>query len=77
MVYYMKKWFNELLSEQSSVSMMRFMALMCTSTACLIGIIAIYRNANIEAAALLVSPFLTAGITGKVMQKSKEVSSGT
>jgi hypothetical protein len=68
----MRQWLNNLLSAEGSVSAMRFMCLMCTTTACIIGIVAVWRNSNLEMAAMLVSPFLTAGITGKLMQKKIE-----
>ncbi len=68
----MKEWIAKLLSSEGSVSAMRFMCLMCTITACIIGIVAVWRNSNMEMAAMLVSPFLTAGMTGKLLQKKVE-----
>lgn len=68
----LKEWFDQLFSEKGSVSMMRLMSLMCTLTACIIGIVAAWRNSNLEMAAMLVSPFLTAGVTGKLLQKKVE-----
>lgn len=69
----MKRFLLDLLKPGSAVSTMRFMSLICCIAAIAIAIIGLYRNnPDYGGLSLLVSVFLGAAFTGKVVQKSIE-----
>lgn len=68
----MLKWFRDLFSETSDVSMGRFMSLLSVLSAVLIALVSVFADRDLNAATMLCSAFLAAGFTGKVMQRSIE-----
>lgn len=69
----MRQWLKDLFSDTSSVSMMRVLSLICILTASAIGLKVATLGGDMSTAAVLCSAFLTAGISGKVLQKNIEV----
>ena len=67
------KFFKELLSDVSTVSMTRFLSLICVLSAVLISVSVVYKGQSLDSAVGLVSVFLGAGFAGKVAQKFAEV----
>jgi hypothetical protein len=68
----MKQWFKNLFAENSAVSSMRVMSMLCVVSACGMGITAIWRNSNLSEAAVLCGVFLGAGFGAKVAQFKTE-----
>lgn len=68
----MKNFVLNLFSDTGTVSMMRVLSLICVLTASGIAIHAVTVGSDLNAAAILCSVFLGAGITGKVVQKGLE-----
>ena len=71
----MKQWFKDLFAENSAVSSMRVMSMLCVVNACGMGITAIWRNSNLSEAAVLCAVFLGSGFGAKVAQFKTEKSS--
>lgn len=71
----MKEFIKQLLSDSGSVSMMRFLSLICVLVASGIAIHAINAGSDLNAASVLCGTFLGSGIGGKVIQKISEVKS--
>lgn len=68
----MLRWFKDLFSESSDVSMTRFLSFLCVSSAIIVAFTAVIRASDLSDATMLCSAFLAAGFTGKVMQRSIE-----
>jgi len=66
-------WFKDAFSESSDVSMMRVLSFTCVASACLIACVGLYKGSNLSELSILCGTFLTAGISGKVLQKKSEV----
>jgi hypothetical protein len=74
----MKQILKELFSESKSVSMMRVMSLLCCLAAIGIAIVGMCKAVpDYSGITMLVSAFLAAGFTGKVVQKNIEVSNNS
>lgn len=76
----MKNWFKGLLAETDGCknpSMTRFLSLICVVMACFIALIAVYKDRNLDSAAILCSVFLGSGLGAKVLQKRSEILSQT
>lgn len=72
----MIKFLLSLLSENGTVSMTRFLSLVCVLTSSLLAILGLYSTVHsLESVALLCGTFLTTGLGAKVMQKKYETSS--
>ena len=71
----MKNFILNLLSDVGTVSMTRFLSLVCVLSAVLISISVVYKGQSLDSAVGLVSVFLAAGFGGKVAQKFAEVKS--
>ena len=65
-------WFTKLLSEKSSVSMTRFLSLICVITACSIVAYAMFKGFNLNDVVGICSTFLGFGLGAKVIQKNME-----
>ncbi|MEZ0209255.1 MAG: hypothetical protein ACAH17_03720 [Candidatus Paceibacterota bacterium] len=72
----MQKWFKDLFSESSDVSMTRFLSFVCVITATLISLYAVGTKSDLAATAGLVSVFLGFGLGAKVSQRFIEQKSG-
>ena len=72
----MKDMILALLSDSGQVSMMRVMSLLCCLTAIALSLIVVIKGHPIDYIGLttLVSAFLAAAFTGKIMQKRIEAS---
>lgn len=68
----MKNWFKALFSDSGNVSMTRFLSFLCVLAALLIALVSVVRDSDLNAASILCGVFLTAGFTGKVVQRSIE-----
>jgi hypothetical protein len=68
----MKNWLNELFSEKGSVSMTRFLSLVCVFTAVILSVYGLAKDKNIDSLVGIVSVFLGAGLSSKVIQKFAE-----
>ncbi len=68
----MRKFFRDLLSEDSKLSSMRFMALICVLAALLIAAYGIYKDRDLMGIATLVGAFLGPAFAAKVFSKSIE-----
>ena len=68
----MKEWFKSLLSENGDVSMTRFLSLICVVTSIGLAIYGLVKDKNIDSLVGIVSVFLGAGFSGKVIQKFAE-----
>lgn len=68
----MKAWLSSLLSETGDVSMTRFLSLVCVITAVLLAVYGLATDKNIDSLVGIVSVFLGAGFSGKVIQKFAE-----
>lgn len=68
----MKKWFFDLFSESSDVSMVRFLSFVCVIAACIVAIYSVLKGADLNAASILCGTFLAAGLGSKVVQKFAE-----
>lgn len=68
----MKNWLKELFSEQGSVSMTRFLSLVCVVTAVILSVYGLAKDKNIDSLVGIVSVFLGAGLSSKVIQKFAE-----
>lgn len=66
------KWFKDLFSESSDVSMTRFLSFISVMSAVVIAVSAVAKEADLNATSMLCGVFLAAGFTGKVMQRSIE-----
>jgi len=71
----MKKFFMDLFDETSNISSMRFMSVTSLFIGAGIAIYGIAKVADLTGVALLVSVFVGAAFTGKVMQKNAELKS--
>lgn len=69
----MKQWLKDLFSDGSTVSSMRVMSMLCVLTACGISVYSVSHN---QSDASIITVLLTAGISGKVIQKKIEGSNG-
>lgn len=69
----MGKWWMELLAEKGSVSMTRFLSLICVLSASAMALYSVHKGSDLNAVSLLCGTFLGAGIGGKVAQKVVEV----
>lgn len=69
----MKNFILNLLSDVGTVSMTRFLSLVCVLSAVLISISVVYKGQPLDSAVGIVSVFLAAGFGGKVAQKFAEV----
>lgn len=69
----MINWLKDAFSESSDVSMMRLLSFVCVVSACVIACTGLYKGANLSELSILCGTFLTAGISGKVLQKNSEV----
>lgn len=69
----MKSVLLKLLSDTGTISMTRFLSLVCVFSAVLISISVVYKGQPLDSAVGLVSVFLAAGFGGKVAQKFAEV----
>lgn len=65
-------WFKQLISEHGNQSMTRFLSLMCTSTACIIALVALYNKVDLNSVVGICSTFLGFGLGAKVFQKNIE-----
>lgn len=65
----MLKWFRDLFSESSDVSMTRFLSFLCVATSMLVAVVGVYRAQDVTA---LCTVFLSAGLGAKVWQRSIE-----
>ena len=65
-------WLKELISEQSTLSTMRVMSLLCIFAAIGIAFYGIAHNQALDALSILCGVFLGAGMGGKVAQKGME-----
>lgn len=68
----MKKLLMELIDENSPVSSMRVMSLICVITAAIIAIVGMEQGKDLSQLAMICGTFLGAGLTGKVTQKIVE-----
>lgn len=68
----MKKLLSSLLSDVGTVSMTRFLSLICVLSAVLISLTVILKEQPLDSAVGLVSVFLGAGFAGKVVQSFAE-----
>ncbi len=68
----MKQWLKDLFSDNSNVSMMRVLSLICILTASGVAIHAVSVGSNLDSVSVLCGVFLGAGISGKVTQKMVE-----
>jgi hypothetical protein len=71
----MKNIIFSLLSDTGTVSMTRFLSLVCVLSAVLISLTVVVKEQPLDSAVGLVSVFLGAGFAGKVAQKFAEVKS--
>ena len=71
----MIKFFKALLSDVGTVSMTRFLSLICVLAAIFISIFTLYKDLSADTAVGLVSVFLASAFGGKVVQKFAEVKS--
>ncbi len=69
----MKQFLLDLFKDNSSVSMMRMLSLICVLTASMIAFYSVYAGKDLNAVSILVGVFLGSGIGGKVAQKISEV----
>lgn len=69
----MKKFFMDLLDENSTISSMRFMSITSLFIGGIIAAVGVYRATDFTGIGLLVSIFVGAAFTGKVMQKNAEI----
>jgi hypothetical protein len=65
----MCKWFRDLFSESSDVSMTRFLSFICVTSALGIAVTGVIRGSDVTA---LCTVFLSAGLGAKVWQRSIE-----
>lgn len=69
--------FRQLLSETGTLSMVRFLSLVCVVTAALLSLLGLYTTQHsLESVAILCGTFLGAGMGAKVLQKKYESVSG-
>ena len=68
----MRDWVKSLLSETGDVSMTRFLSLICVTTAIGLAVYGLAKDKNIDSLVGIVSVFLGAGFSGKVIQKFAE-----
>lgn len=71
----MKKFFMDLLDENSTISSMRFMSITSLFIGGIIAAVGVYRATDFTGIGLLVSIFVGAAFTGKVLQKNAEIKS--
>lgn len=72
----MLNWIKDIFRSGSGVSAMRVMSAISIVTASYIGIAGLYKGSNLAELAILCGTFLTAGYTGKIIQKQSEVKMG-
>lgn len=70
----MKTWLIQLFSSNSAVSSMRVMSMICILSAVGLGWYGITQNRDLTGLSILCGTFLTAGFTGKAVQKKMEPS---
>jgi hypothetical protein len=68
----MKEWIKSLMGESGDVSMTRFLSLICVITAIGLAVYGLAKDKNIDSLVGIVSVFLGAGFSGKVIQKFAE-----
>lgn len=68
----MKQFILNLLSEESRISMTRFLSALCVVTACIIVLYGMYKNLDLNSIAGICSTFLGFGLGAKVIQKNFE-----
>lgn len=68
----MKQFLIDLVSENSKISTMRVMALLCVLAAIGLAAYGIHEDKSMDGLSMLVGVFLGAAFSGKVMQKSRE-----
>lgn len=66
------KLFHDLLNEDSKMSMVRLMGLICVTCACGLGIYGIINNRDLVGLAALCAAFIGPAFAGKVAQKYME-----
>lgn len=69
------KFFRELIAENGTQSMTRFLSLICVLTACAIAIYGMVKGLDLNQLIGLCSTFLGFGLGAKVVQKNMEKSS--
>lgn len=69
------KLLRELINEQSPVSTMRVLSLMAMFIAGSIAMFGVYRGSDMLGVAAVAGVFVSASMTGKVVQKSMEIKS--
>jgi uncharacterized membrane protein len=65
-------WLRGIFSSTSEVSSMRVMTMLALLTGCFVGIVGIYKDRNLAELSILCGTFLSAAMTGKIMQKNIE-----
>lgn len=68
----MKQFMLDLLRDDSNLSMVRFLALLCVLIAGGIAVCGIYKGLDLNALSVLTGVFLSSGLIAKVSQKAIE-----